>query len=167
MAAGGGEDVGWAYCLDDGHLTSPHRRRNGCIYMGRNEALQAFGNDRHDTHTFGFDLIYWFGLTPEWEESERVLLYCREGARYHHPPGSRLRRGNRLKENYTVRKWRKTYPYIHKVPRLLQTDSLTLQTFVHAQPPKATSDRRSSFISIMQCASSVAATYIHPYYTRN
>jgi hypothetical protein len=77
--------------------------------MGRNEALQAFGNVRQDIHTFGFDSICWFGL--EWEESERALL---QEARYHHPPRSWSWRGNRLKENYCILyENKKTYPYIN------------------------------------------------------
>jgi hypothetical protein len=50
MAAGGGEDVGWTYCLDG----------DGAVYiLGRKEALQAL---KQDTYAFGFDLICWFGF---------------------------------------------------------------------------------------------------------
>ena len=52
MAAGGGEDVGWTYCLDG----------DGAVYiLGRREALLAFG------HTY-LHLICLFGLDLEWEE---------------------------------------------------------------------------------------------------
>jgi hypothetical protein len=76
MAAGGGEDVGWTYCLDG----------DGAVYiLGRKEALQAL---KQDTYAFGFDLICWFGFGVG--RSERVLL---QGAGSMIPPPTRVMQG--------------------------------------------------------------------------